>query len=94
MGYEEHAQQNQTSYQHAAAEETEHPGTKRSWEPEEDTDEEEEQIWAERKKYWQKPVSKGPRGASASGREASRFFLCPTHIGDVENLQIWTVTLW
>ena len=72
MGCEEQAQQNRTSYQHAAAEETEHPGMKRSWEPEEDTDEEEEQIWAERKKYWQKPVSKGPRGASATGREERR----------------------
>ena len=50
MGCEEQAQQNRTSYQHAAAEETEHPGMKRSWEPEEHTDEEEEQIWAERKK--------------------------------------------
>jgi hypothetical protein len=69
---EERDSKNITNHQQAAAEETEHSGMKRSLEREEGTDEEDEQVWAERRKYWQKPVSKGPRGASASGREASK----------------------
>ena len=69
---EERDSKNITNHQQAAAEETEHSGMKRSLEQEEGTDEEDEQVWAERRKYWQKPVSKGPRGASASGREASK----------------------